>query len=492
MTKPNFFKFTKNNILLFLPGLIFISLHFNCSKEEAVVAKFGKHKITLTQFRTAYIDIIKQPTVFDSKKLREEFVDELIQRRLLAEQAEKMGLGNDERLQYRIEAYRDKCLRNAHFEQVIKPDIHTTEDETEQTYLYTQEQRQIRHLFTETKEQAEALYQRLEQGVAFEDLAAIVFNDSALAQSSGDLGWVQWEQLEYDLAMAAFKQPLHEYSKPIKSQFGYHIIQVINFKKNPMITRQQYELHRNKAKYLLESKKGEKTAGEYIREMMKDVDIQVRPAVMQQVGDRLVRILNRKPAPTDQMNEMQLSEEEMVQLETNLWDIRHDVLAELNGKELTVGEFISALNYIPYDVIYKSYKSTLDFAFRDFVLTTEAREMGLASSPDVKLKTNLYEEYLLQSKLRRRLVKNTTVTEQETRSYYDDNKSSKYRNAPYDSVKNIIKEQLLIAKQQQAIPGYLEELSSDLEIEKYPELIHEYYDSVKFQKSKDKITNKSQ
>ncbi len=478
MTKPNLFKFTKNNILLFLPTLIFISLQFDCSKEERVVAKFGKHKITLTQFRTAYLEIIKQPTVFDSKKLREEFLDELIQRRLLAEQAEKMGILNDERIHYRIDAYRNKCLRDAHFEQVIKPDIHTTEDEIEQTYLYTHQQRHIRHLFAETKEQAEALYQRLEQGVAFEDLAAMVFNDSALAQSGGDLGWVQWEQMEYDLAMAAFNLQHYEYSKPIKSQFGYHIIQVINFKKNPMITRQQYELHRKKAKYLLESKKGEKLAREYIRKMMEDVDIQVRPAVMQQLGDKLVKILNRKPATTDQMDMMQLSESELVQLETNLWDIRYDILAALNDQELTVGQFISALNYIPYDVIFKSYKSTLDFAFRDLILTTEAKEMGLESSPEVKLKTGLYKEYLLQSKVRRQLVKNTTVAEKEVQACYHDRKASIYQNAAYDSVKNIIKEQLLITKRQHAVPGYLKKLTSDLEIKKYPEFIHAYYDGL--------------
>jgi len=289
---------------------------------------------------------------------------------------------------------------------------------------------------------------------------------------------LRWEQMGYDLAMAAFHQPLYEYSKPIRSQFGYHIIQVIDYKKNPLITRQQYLLHRKKAQLILESKIGDKMAGEYIQRMMENVIIQVRPAVMKQVGERLVKILNRKPSPIDQMKPMQLSEAELVQLETNLWDIRHDILAEINDRELTVGEFISALTYVPYNAIYRSYKTALDFVFRDFVLTQQAKEMGLDDSPEVKLKTKLYEEYLLQSKLRRQLVRDATVNEDEIRTYFQANQTTKYSNVSYDSSKNFIGEQLLINKRQEAIPNYIKQLSSNLEIKKYPQLIHAYYDSL--------------
>lgn len=464
--------------ILFISTLILISILTGCSKKETIVAKFGKHQITLAEFRVAYLDIIKQPTIFDSKKLREEFLDELIQRQLLAEQARKMTMDSDERLKYRINAYQDKCLREAHYQKVIKPGIAINEEDIEQAYQFSQEQRHIRHLFCETEERADSLYQLLQQGIPFESVAQLVFKDTAMVNSSGDLGWVNWEQMEYDLAMAAFRQPLFKYSKPLRSQFGYHILQVIDYKKNPLITRQQYLLHRKKAKLVLESKIGDKIAGEYIRKMMENVTIQVRPAVMKRVGERLVKILNRKPSPLDQMKPMQLSEAELVQLETNLWDNRHDILAEIDGRGLRVGEFISALTYVPYDAIYQSYKTALDFVFRDFVLTQEAKDMGLDNSSEVKLKTKLYDEYLLQSKLRRQVVRDITVNEDEIRTYYQANQATKYSNVSYDSVKNFIREQLLINKRQEAIANYIMQLSSNLEIKKYPELIHAYYDSL--------------
>jgi hypothetical protein len=158
--------------------------------------------------------------------------------------------------------------------------------------------------------------------------------------------------------------------------------------------------------------------------------------------------------------------------------LRNEKIAEVNGQSLTVGEFVAALSFVPYDALYKSYKSALDFVFRDMVITREAKSMALDRSEDVRQKTRLYTEYMLQSKIRRALIRNVKVTEEEVRMAYREKEISQFQNIPFDSVKSYLQKELLKEKKRQAVPEFIQEKLSRVILEKYPERIHAFYDSV--------------
>ena len=464
------------SVLFSVIGIIIIS---SCSGDQSTVATVGGHKITLDQYKEAYLQVLKQPRAYDSPEIREKFLDELIDQYLLAEQARKKGVADQERFKLRLEAYRDKCLRDAHYKYVIQPQISLDSAEIKEIYAFTRQKRKIRHLFYPDSTTADSIYHLLNQGGDWNFQARQTFGDSALAESGGDLGWVYWDQMEYDLAMTVFRLPLHQISKPVHSTWGYHLLCMDNFEVDPLISQDDYLSHYAKTQQMVESKKGEKIAYDYITALMKDVKIQINPQRLQQVGEQLRLILTRAPKAFDQMNEQQLTTQELKRIEDNIWDYRNEVLATIDGQNLTMAGFAGLLNYIPYQAMQRSLKTTLDYAIRDFVLTEEARKMRLdQKDPQVKIKTDLFASYSLQSDYRSDLLRTVTVTDQDIDAYMQKNQVAISGNPPGQDLRAMIGQMILNQKKIALLNETLQYLRQSQSITKHVQVIHDYYNRL--------------
>lgn len=445
--------------------------------KDSVVAHFAGYTISLDEFRTAYLDVVKRPNVFDSKELREKFLDELIATKLMAAEAKKTGLHTDTLFNFKVDAYGSKCLREAHYDAVIRPAIKVDDKEIEDAYQFTQEERNLSHLFYKTKEEADSAYKLLLTGANFEELAKSVFADSLLKNNGGNLGWVNWEQLDYEIADAAFKLLPDVFSKPVKSQYGYHILKVLDFRKKPLITNWEYQVQKQKTKYLVEFKKGQQISYEYISGLLKNAKITLYPKVAQYLQKKLAEQFKRKPDAKNAGMEFQLSEEEINRVEASLWDSKNEVVATVNGSSLTVGWFLSNLNYIPYEISYSDFDRTLDYSIRDYLLTNEAKNMGLEKNEKVLMKTNLYSEYFLKLGLGRRLVAGVEVDEYEIKNYYNEHRKS-FKDAKYEDCRPVINELIMKNKKSAVIPLFVKSIEKNMTINKYTEVIHRYYDKV--------------
>ena len=71
-----------------------------------------------------------------------------------------------------------------------------------------------------------SITQRLNSGEDFATLAQQFSDDTGSATQGGDLGFFGRGQMVKEFEDAAFSLPIGQISEPIKSQFGYHIIQV--------------------------------------------------------------------------------------------------------------------------------------------------------------------------------------------------------------------------------------------------------------------------
>ncbi len=77
------------------------------------------------------------------------------------------------------------------------------------------------------KEKLSAIRDRIIKGEDFATLAVLYSEDEGTASKGGELGFTERSELDAVFAAAAFKLNANEISPVIQSQFGYHIIQLI-------------------------------------------------------------------------------------------------------------------------------------------------------------------------------------------------------------------------------------------------------------------------
>jgi len=101
-----------------------------------------------------------------------------------------------------------------------------------------QEQDQIwaRHILVATEDEAKAVIERLNNGEEFGALAAELSQDTGSGANGGDLGWFGKGAMVAPFEEAAYSLKIGEISAPVQSDFGWHIIQLIDRATLPMIS----------------------------------------------------------------------------------------------------------------------------------------------------------------------------------------------------------------------------------------------------------------
>ncbi len=441
------------------------------------VAIAGTDTIFLDEYRAVYVDLIKKPGVFDSEKLRESVLDDLIDTHLLAAEARASGFFPDSLMNRRSTSFRKKILREIHYGLVIRKSVSVTEAETEEAYQFTQEQRQVSHLFFKTRQAADSALQRLKAGESWNLLAALTFRDDRLGQTGGDLGWVYWDQFGYDLGMAIFRAPIDSVTGPVKSEYGWHLIKVTSWKKNPLLTRRQYELAAAKTRIQLISKIGEKRAQDYVTSLAKTARIVLFPEVVKKFQAGFDGKLNRLPGKLDDTQDSQLSEQELSSIRTGLETCLDEVVATVNGDPVTVADLVESMVWLPYSVLYSGFGKTLDYALRDELLTRDALSMGFDRSDTLTVKLRVFENQMLSAEMRRILLRSTRVTEEEVQDYFRNNES-RFAGTSYDQVRESLKKEVLNQKRTTAVSRFLKEKRDQISLRRNPEVIHSWYRSV--------------
>jgi peptidyl-prolyl cis-trans isomerase SurA len=124
---------------------------------------------------------------------------------------------------------------------------------------------------SEARSRLQALKERLDNKANFVDLAR-VHSEDASASKGGDLGWLSPGDTvpEFERAMAVLKPG--EVSAPVQSQFGWHLIQVLERRTEDMSKERQRLLARQE----LRARKSDEAYQEWVRQMRDKAYVELR------------------------------------------------------------------------------------------------------------------------------------------------------------------------------------------------------------------------
>jgi len=114
----------------------------------------------------------------------------------------------------------------------------------------------------DAKARIDRLRERIAGGAKFEDLARVNSEDASSAKG-GDLGWISPGDTVPDFEKAMDRLQPNDLSQPVRTPFGWHIIQVLERRKQDITDARR----RDQARLALRERKSEEQFSEFMRQL---------------------------------------------------------------------------------------------------------------------------------------------------------------------------------------------------------------------------------
>ncbi len=168
----------------------------------------------------------------DSPEARKGIIEKLAMQTLAAEEAIKKGLDKSPEIVAQIDLIRQSVLANAYVQDLIKSgtasdDMLKAEYEKIKAQI-TGTEYKARHILVEKEADAKDIIAKLKKDPGlFEKLAMEKSKDAGSKASGGELGWFDPSRMVPEFVAAVSKLDKGAITQePVKTQFGYHVIQL--------------------------------------------------------------------------------------------------------------------------------------------------------------------------------------------------------------------------------------------------------------------------
>jgi peptidyl-prolyl cis-trans isomerase C len=161
-----------------------------------------------------------------------DLVSAFIEQRLLARAAVEEGVHRDAAVAARLSAARDRILAASYMESRIEATV--TPERVRRLYdsqadvTRLGDEVKARHILVATQGDAVAIVAALNAGGDFGAYARARSLDRATAPLGGEIGWFTKDMMTPRLGDAAFSTPIGSIAEPFQSDFGWHILEVLD------------------------------------------------------------------------------------------------------------------------------------------------------------------------------------------------------------------------------------------------------------------------
>jgi peptidyl-prolyl cis-trans isomerase C len=199
---------------------------------DPVVALVNGTQIKKSEVEAAYATLPEQYRRMPLDAIFDPLLEQVISSTLLLGEANKQNLADDPEIKAQLARARDGVLRDGVIKKAIDQGVTDAKLQAAYDAMKSQpgfafEETHAAHILVPDEAAALEIIKELQGGADFATLAKEKSTDPSAKTNGGDLGYFRREAMVPEFATAAFAmQPGTFTDKPVKSQFGWHVIKV--------------------------------------------------------------------------------------------------------------------------------------------------------------------------------------------------------------------------------------------------------------------------
>ncbi len=201
-----------------------------------IVATVDAKEIRLDEVVVVFAGLPENVQALPDATLWEGIVTQLIDETVITNAALEAGLENRRDVVLAINAQRRAILANAYLDGLIQSKLteESIEAEYRKRFVDIEPVKQVRasHILLKEQETAQGVLTEIKGGKDFAE-AAKEHSTGPTGPNGGDLGYFEQEQMVPEFANAAFAMQVGEVSEPVQSDFGWHLIKLVDIRDRP-------------------------------------------------------------------------------------------------------------------------------------------------------------------------------------------------------------------------------------------------------------------
>ncbi len=421
--------------------LLFVS-GCNQKKSDKIVAKVGEYNIMQSDFIERYEDHLIQTGIKDNFLSRKQIVNSIITEILLRKYDDNKSITNNKEYIVEKNWLKDQAVLAYLKDQEVYAKINVTDKETRNAFLRSNQKLNVSHLYAATESEINELYQLLQIGVSFETLAKQTFTDSTLRNNGGNLGFINWGDMEPEFEEKAYSMKVGEISKPIKTKHGFSIIKLNKKVTRPLLTENEYLNKKNKFKQVIRLRKRKPAESSYINSIVNFKEIKFNEKAIDEIWQSVQLKMNKGLEKISDKNLL----EKCIEYDNSIY---------------TIGEILEKINAIPnYHLVKIKSKENLETVIKGIVLKDKlkniADEKGYTTNKYVlrkfnKMKTNLFMKYKISE-----IIKNANIPDSVVLGFYK-------KHPDFFSTHNRMNVQEILVEDKQLAKTILNKIRNDAE-----------------------------
>ena len=212
--------------------------------DSKVVARVNGEAVTAGDVKAEMAQLPPQLAQVPLQAIYPQLLEQIVIEHAVKQAGYAQKLQDDATVKSRLKDAEGKIVADEYLRRQVKAAV--SEDTLKKAYedykkgFKSEPEARASHILVKTEAEANDIIKQLKGGADFAKLAAEKSDDKAAAKRGGDLGWFKKADMVQAFSDAAFAMKPGEVStKPVKSEFGWHVIKLVDKRQSQPVPYEQ-------------------------------------------------------------------------------------------------------------------------------------------------------------------------------------------------------------------------------------------------------------